>query len=610
MFVTFMIRSTVFIFPAFLVLASSGFAAPPPKAEEVVQNQEAQRGEAELWARKAGLPIRGNATFDKSGNLVPSWGLVGYDEKPIYYQSTNQNAAISSNIQLIRQTAPYSLDGEGLYLGIWDGGRILETHQEFTSRVITIDISPLDLHATHVAGTLAAKGVNPLAKGMAPEVQLIAGDFFNDFGEIVQHTVSGLDDMVTGTLKISVSNHSYGEAVGWTAGVNFSGTSGFHWLDFVTNLTDPDFGRYTAIAVDWDSLCYQYPYWLPVISAGNDRNDTAPAVGATFWHFDALGASWESAVYNPAIHAPADFSRGGYDTMIGSNGGKNVLTVGAVNDAVTAGTRDLAKATMSSFSGWGPMDDGRIKPDVVANGVGLLSTFSQANDRYGSISGTSMSSPTTAGAALLLQEWAIRLNNQMMTSAGLKALIIHTADDLGRVGPDYEFGWGLVNAFEAARYLEDAHAEWPILGEVAGIWRGELSSAQPLRDYVFVVSNSEPLKVTLCWTDPAGTEQIGLDNPTASLVNDLNLVGLVTPSGEELRPWVLDPANPTVPATTGINSRDNVEQIAWSPTSASQVVRLCVEHTGTLEGGIQEYVLLISGEFVSANSSDWEELEK
>ena len=36
---------------------------------------------------------------------------------------------------------------------------------------------------------------------------------------------------------------------------------------------------------------------------------------------------------------------------------------------------------MSSFSSWGPTDDGRIKPDVVGDGVNILSTSSSAVDR-------------------------------------------------------------------------------------------------------------------------------------------------------------------------------------------------------------------------------------
>ena len=44
------------------------------------------------------------------------------------------------------------------------------------------------------------------------------------------------------------------------------------------------------------------------------------------------------------------------------------MTVGAVSDAVNDTTRDISKAEMTEYSGWGPTDDGRIKPDIVADG--------------------------------------------------------------------------------------------------------------------------------------------------------------------------------------------------------------------------------------------------
>jgi hypothetical protein len=58
---------------------------------------------------------------------------------------------------------------------------------------------------------------------------------------------------------------------------------------------------------------------------------------------------------------------------------------------------------MSSFSAWGPTDDGRIKPDIVADGVNVVSsTNASLTTSYGSFSGTSMASPNAAGSLFLL----------------------------------------------------------------------------------------------------------------------------------------------------------------------------------------------------------------
>ena len=116
---------------------------------------------------------------------------------------------------------------------------------------------------------------------------------------------------------------------------------------------------------------------------------------------------------------------------------------------------------MSSFSGWGPTDDGRIKPDICANGVGLYSSYSGSDTQYASISGTSMATPNLSGSLLLLQQHYQNLfgTGSFMRSATLKGLVIHTADEAGsNPGPDYKFGWGLANMATAAQAITAAKA--------------------------------------------------------------------------------------------------------------------------------------------------------
>jgi subtilisin family serine protease len=60
---------------------------------------------------------------------------------------------------------------------------------------------------------------------------------------------------------------------------------------------------------------------------------------------------------------------------------------------------------MTSFSSWGPVLDGRIKPDLVANGETLYSAEKTSDDSYSGKSGTSMAGPVAAGiSALVVQE--------------------------------------------------------------------------------------------------------------------------------------------------------------------------------------------------------------
>ena len=66
-----------------------------------------------------------------------------------------------------------------------------------------------------------------------------------------------------------------------------------------------------------------------------------------------------------------------------------------------------------------------------------------------------MASPNAAGSASLLVELYAKLfDGGAMRASTLKGLIIHTADDLGNPGPDYSYGWGLMNAKAAADHIQ------------------------------------------------------------------------------------------------------------------------------------------------------------
>ena len=274
------------------------------------------------------------------------------------------------------------------------------------------------------------------------------------------------------------------------------------------------------------------------------------------------------------------------------------MTVGAVDDAVTAGNRDANAAAMSTFSGWGPTDDGRIKPDIVSNGVGLTSSIAAGNSSYDIYSGTSMASPSAAGAAALLVEHYENLFvGEAMRASTLKALILHTASDLGNAGPDYKYGWGLIDVNKAAELIsQDANDT-----DGESIIEGVLTTGAS-RYYNFESDGNSPVRVTLCWTDPAGTPVVNtytvgdgaLDNNTPMLVNDLDLV-IIDNSDPSItyQPYILDPQNPNQPATTGDNVVDNVEQVyIASPNEGAYTVK--VSSKSTLSGSIQHFSLILS----------------
>jgi hypothetical protein len=469
-------------------------------------------------------------------------------------------------------------------LAIWDGGQVLATHVELVGRITQVDgASSLSDHATHVTGTMMASGVNPIAKGMAYGLQgILAYDFNNDVSE-----------MTSAAANLVLSNHSYGIISGWYYNTAPSDGSAARW-EFRGRFGDNEdykFGYYDAVAKQLDDIAYNAPYYLIVKAAGNNRSENGPAVGAAYYRYDASG-TMASAGARPAGISSND----GYDIIPTDANAKNILTIGAVN-GITSGYSKPADVVMSDFSSWGPTDDGRIKPDLVADGVNVTSCISTGNSDYQSESGTSMATPNTTGSLLLLQEYYSQLKSgTFMRSATLKGLAIHTAEEAGDApGPDYRFGWGLLNVEKGAAVIKaavnsnNAATSQHLLYENILVNGGTFSKT-------VVASGKGQLSATICWTDVSGAVTPvanALNDRTIKLVNDLDI--RITKGSSTYMPWILDPNNPAGAATKGDNIRDNVERVDIDSVVPGQTYTITVSHKGTLSGGSQAYSLLVSG---------------
>ncbi len=242
-----------------------------------------------------------------------------------------------------------------------------------------------------------------------------------------------------------------------------------------------------------------------------------------------------------------------------------------------------------NFSSWGPTDDGRIKPDLVADGINVLSSISTSNNAYAIYSGTSMSSPAAAGSGFLLQEYYYRLHNSFMRSATLKGILIHTADEAGPAdGPDYQYGYGLIDMPKAASVISSNNTDQLIQENI-------LTTAAGVYTLPVIASGKGPLTATICWTDPAASvdEVNTLNNPARKLVNDLDL--RVAGNSTTYMPWVLNRLNPGSPATHGDDSLNNMEKILIPNTVPGKTYTMTVTHKGSLRTGAQAYSLIVSG---------------
>lgn len=498
-----------------------------------------------------------DSKYDSNGNKLSLYDVTN-DGIPLYRITHNANSAIATRTNYLHNGGGLGLDleGQNMTIGIWDGGSALETHNEFldetgtTSRVTIGDFSTDESHATHVGGTLIARGVFGDAKGMAPKANLLSYNWDNDLTEVNSEAFNGL----------LVSNHSYG-----IQAFNDSG-----------NLVIPSWilGAYTTDSATLDDLLYSYPYYLMVKSAGNNGNDD---------YADAIGI--------------------GLDKLSGDAVSKNNLVVAnANNPTIDPASGEVTSLIINSSSSEGPTDDGRIKPDITGDGTNLLSCGNNTNFSYSNSTGTSMSSPNVAGSLILLQQYYNQLFGNYMRSATLKGLACHTADDDSNlIGPDYIFGWGLLNSKKAAETITNSQNQTALILESQLTNNGTFT-------YTFNASSPEPVLVSISWTDPAGNAQQGdLNSPTPALVNDLDLV--VTDSqNTQFYPWKLDLSNLSGGAIKGDNTVDNFERVdIESPTQG--VFTVTVSHKGQLiddnnNPNPQNFSLIITGSNLSLLSTE------
>lgn len=454
---------------------------------------------------------------------------------PVFFTISNDGSSktIRANAMYPGGSLGLSVTGAGITVGVWDGGKVRNTHNEFPGGKVTLsdDAQDLSAHATHVTGTVVAAGVSAARRGIAYGAAALTHDWDSDYNEMVAFGGAGY----------LTSNHSYG----------------YDTENLPTNL----FGFYDGSSIEIDNLSNTYPFYQVVVAAGNDRN-------------------------NPDLEQNS--LKGGYDLLSGTGVSKNGITVAAVDQLLNY--TDPTSVIMSDFSNFGPPDDGRIKPDISAKGVGTSSCTSSTNFAYDIFSGTSMAAPAITGLVALLQKHYNNSAGSYMRAATVRGLICHSAREAGFYdGPDYEFGWGLADGLTAANIITNRGVS-TILEEHT------LANTETYTRQI-VLNSAQKLMVTICWTDPTGQANISgsTDNRTPRLKHNLDLK--ILKDGNTYYPWKLDPENSSNPATNDSdNNADNVEKVEINVADPG-VYTIQVTHKGTLtsNGGTQPFSLIANG---------------
>lgn len=467
---------------------------------------------------------------------------IGPDGTPLYYTTFNNVVSTTSRANALYTGGALNLGlhGEGMKVGIWDAGVALSTHQEFDNRVRISDTeSQIESHATMVTGALVSSGVKRKAQGVAYKANAVTSDWRRDKIEVSEAAADGL----------LLSNHSYGIQT--------------------DRVPDWYFGSYIKVSQDWDNIMYNAPYYLMVTAAGNaqkKRDNDSPIYGKT-----------------------AD----GFDLLLGFNTSKNGIVVAAADTEINR-NGDVVNANVSTYSSLGPIDDGRIKPDLAGSGTGIYTANSSSNTSYMNSTGTSIAAPGITGSLLLLQQYHEKMYDGFMKASTLKGLALHTADDVNAPGPDYTMGWGVMNTKRAAETITNKDFSSIISEET--LEEGETFTM------TVTASQIETMTASISWTDAAG-EYVNrgiLNDTKAALTNDLDI--RITNNGNIYFPWKLDPKRASSPASKGDNKVDPFERIDLE--NASGEYTITVSHKGTLKNGKQDFTIILTGIEVTGCSTN------
>lgn len=501
-------------------------------SEEVAASAKENYNRAIRMAEKKNWPKEINFEDGGFGELVG----ITEENIPLYYRTYNKGGVSTIHADKVHTGGDAGLDlnGQDMIVGVWDGGSVRISHELFEGRALKLDgNSGLQSHGTHVTGTVIGSAtVNEgNAIGVAPEATAHTYDWNNDYQEMIEEAEEGL----------LVSNHSYGLAT-----IDNSGNP---------ILPPSYFGQYQQQARTMDNMLHDLEYYLPVYAAGNDRS-----------YYNLI---------NPG--------KGGYDLLTGEAVAKNNLVVGSIHELEEY--EGPSSVQISSFSNYGPTDDGRVKPDIVAKGSDVYSATANSDSSYTVYGGTSMASPSVAGGVALIQQHANNEFGDYLRSATVRGLIAHTATKAGTEGsPNYRFGWGVLNVEKAAEVISN-HGESSLVRELV---------LEENQEYLITVNASEleDLTATIAWTDLPGVVSNATDDRKPILVNDLD-IRIIEVDGEKYYPYTLNAEHPTFYTTTGDNKVDNIEKIEVPDPEGEYIIQ--VSHKGSLEGGDQKFSMILSG---------------
>ena len=465
----------------------------------------------------SGKIIRIQTSPDRIDDISMIKGISWIEE---YVQPTINNdiAAGIINVDTVRQN--HSLKGSGQIVAVCDSG--LDTgindssmHADLRGRILsltdTYDGNAADSlgHGTHVAGSVLGNGSlsNGQYSGMAPEAELV----FQSVGDGSRYLY--LPDDLSEVFQAAYDKGARIHTNSWGSSLS---------------------GAYTEYSQQVDQFMWEHQDMLILFSAGNSGVDSDRDGVIDLDSIGSPGTAKNCLTVGASENERGDtFNISPY--IIWGSAWPEKYPESPISDDYMADDSN----GIAAFSSRGPTNDGRIKPDVVAPGTFIASTKSSVssetgwgpiNSHYLYMGGTSMSTPITAGAAALVREYYTEVENLNSPSAALlKATIINGACNitLGQYGTgvfreidgryDYSQGWGRIDIENSV------YPQFPVVMEYYDYVA--LNYSESWNVSYDILYTSEPVRVTLVWTDYPGAA-----NVDPQLINNLDLI-VAAPDG-------------------------------------------------------------------------------
>ena len=392
--------------------------------------------------------------------------------------------------------------GAGQTVGVADSG-VDANHPDLSHCLMQViargrpnDPTDTDGHGTHVAGTIGGNGSKSAGayRGMAPDAQLVFQSIMDANGSYVG----------PGTTMTDLLDEAY------QAGARIHNDS---W-GVVGNGS-----AYRAYDLQLDKFVHEHPDMLVVVAAGNDATSATPHNPNPGW-VDTQSIASPGVAKNALTAGASQSDRAAI--------GRPPLTYGAwyqpkFPDPPTS-IQDLSglPSQLAAFSGRGPCEATRIKPDIVAPGTFVLSTRSSTvaaaatqpwapgpMPEYSYEGGTSMAAPIVAGCAALVREYLTNDRGFEPSAALLKAILVNGAERLA--GPDavaapagepnFHQGFGRLSLTSSVPTPAD-----PGLGlEFSDDWQQRSLTIHDIGNgirFEIAVDAARLIRVCLAWTDP------------------------------------------------------------------------------------------------------------